>query len=145
MTTRLHYIGLLFCLFPTVACAQFPPAITPFGPATIHGCHDGDTCTISIPALPPLFGDRLLIRLAGIDTPELAAPCAAERRAAVAARNFLRAKLLAASTVTITPIARDKYFRVLGLIEADGQDLADALLSAGLATPYDGGPKRAWC
>lgn len=122
---------------PSVACAQYPIASTAHGPATIHGCHDGDTCTITLPSLPPLFGDRLSIRLAGIDTPELTSHCASERARAVAARNFLRRALLEAKAVEIDLIARDKYFRVLALIRADGVDLADALVEAGLASPYD--------
>lgn len=97
-------------LLPSVACAQYPIATTAHGPATIHGCHDGDTCTITIPSLPPLFGDRLSIGLAGIDTPELSSHCASERARAVAARNFLRRALLAATTVEIDLLARDKYF-----------------------------------
>lgn len=136
---------LLAVLLPATACAQYPPATTPYGPAIIHGCHDGDTCTISISSLPPLFGDRLPIRLAGIDTPELSSACAHERALAIRARNVLRSRLLAAQVVEITPVARDKYFRVLALISADGHDLANILLAAGLASPYGGGPKRAWC
>ena len=136
---------LALALLPATACAQFPPASTPYGPAIIHGCHDGDTCTISIPSLPPVFGDRLPIRLAGIDTPELSSACAHEQALAARARNFLRSRLLNATHVEIDFLARDKYFRVLALIRADGIDLADALLGAGLAHPYDGGPRRAWC
>lgn len=30
---------------PSVACAQYPIASTAHGPATIHGCHDGDIQT----------------------------------------------------------------------------------------------------
>lgn len=142
---RLHYIALLWMLLPATACAQFPLATTPYGPATIHGCHDGDTCTISIPSLPPLFGSRLAIRLAGIDTPELAAPCAEERARAIAARNVLRRALLAAQSVEIDLLARDKYFRVLALIRADGVDLAHELVRVGLATPYEGGAKTTVC
>ena len=139
------FCAVLFACLPAVACAQYPPASTPYGPAIIHGCHDGDTCTISIPSLPPVFGDRLPIRLAGIDTPELGSACVHERMLAVRARNVLRSRLLAAQRVEIDLLARDKYFRVLALIRADGVDLADALLAAGLAHPYGGGPKLAWC
>lgn len=49
--------------------AAYPDASTTVGLATILGCYDGDTCTISIPTLPSIFGDRLSLRLVGIDTP----------------------------------------------------------------------------
>ncbi len=42
--------------------------------------------------------------------------------------------------------SRDKYFRIDARVLADGQDLADLLISQGLAVPYDGGTKTAdWC
>lgn len=132
-------------LLPAAACAQFPPASTPYGPATIHGCYDGDTCTISIPSLPSLFGDRLPIRLAGIDTPEMKGACAHEKTLALRARAYVRERLLNAQHVEITPVARDKYFRVLSIITVDGADLADALLAEGLAHPYGGATKPTWC
>lgn len=135
----------LIILIPVVACAQFPPASTPYGPATIHGCYDGDTCTISIPSLPSLFGDRLPIRLAGIDTPEMKGACAREKTLALRARAYVRERLLSAHHVEITPVARDKYFRVLSIITVDGADLADGLLAEGLAHPYGGATKAGWC
>lgn len=144
MRFHLLYICLLI-LLPAAACAQFPPASTPYGPATIHDCYDGDTCTISIPSLPSLFGDRLPIRLAGIDTPEMRGACSQERALAVRARAYVRDKLLHAQRVEITPVARDKYFRVLSIITVDGDDLADGLLAQGLAHPYGGATKPTWC
>ncbi|MCS6316186.1 MAG: hypothetical protein H8K05_00045 [Nitrospira sp.] len=43
----------------------------PFQVAVFHGCCDGDTCTASLAELPPIFGDHITVRLAGIDTPEM--------------------------------------------------------------------------
>ncbi|HSE60402.1 MAG TPA: hypothetical protein VLA99_17005 [Nitrospiraceae bacterium] len=67
--------------------------------------------------------------MAGIDTLEKSSACAHERALAVRARNFLRSLLFAAKSVAFNLLAREKYFRVLGLIRADGQDLPDALLA----------------
>jgi len=145
MLSRHLLYSCLLILLPTAACAQFPPATTPYGPATIHGCYDGDTCTISIPSLPSLFGDRLPIRLAGIDTPEIKGACAREKALAMRARTYVRERLLDAQHIEITPVARDKYFRVLSIITVDGHDLADDLQAAGLARPYGGGTKSPWC
>ena len=95
--------------------------------------------------MPSLSGDRLPIRLAGIDTPEMNSRCDHERLLAIAARNFLTERLKAAKMIKIELIARGKYFRALALIEADGVDLADELVAKGLAHPYAGGPNLAWC
>ena len=41
---------------------------------------------------------------------------------------------------------RDKYFRILAGIRADGRDVGRMLIEAGLAVQYDGGTKTAnWC
>lgn len=132
-------------LTPMLAAAAFPDAATTLGPATIHGCYDGDTCTISIPGLPGLFGDRLPLRLAGIDTPEMKGKCDQEKMLALQAKSFLTERLERAQTIDIELIARDKYFRVLSLIVADGVDLADEMVKAGLANAYHGGTKQRWC
>ena len=36
---------------------------------------DGDTIVISIPNVPEVFGKKISVRIAGIDTPELRANC----------------------------------------------------------------------
>jgi endonuclease YncB( thermonuclease family) len=130
---------------PQLASAAYPDAITTVGPATIVGCHDGDTCTITIPSLPDLFGDRLSIRIVGIDTPEIKGKCDHERMLALQAKAFLTRHLEQAQKIEIELIARDKYFRVLGLIVADGLDVADEMVKAGLAYAYDGKTKQHWC
>lgn len=119
---------------------------TSVGPGVLHGCYDGDTCTVSIPGLPAIFGDRLRIRLAGIDTPERAGACAHERALARRARALLERRLRSASTVMIDLVGRDKFFRVDAVVTADGADLGEVLIDADLARPYTGqGPRLSWC
>jgi len=120
---------------------------SPFIAVTVHDCYDGDTCTVTLndPLLPAIFGERIPVRLDGIDTPERHSPCADERRQAKAARTFLLDRLAHATRVDLVTPRRDKYFRILALVTADGEDLSAALLHAGLAYPYHGGTKTAWC
>jgi len=135
----------LLLIGPLAAGAAYPDAVTTMGPATIHGCYDGDTCTISIPGLPGIFGDRLPLRLAGIDTPEIKGKCDQEKMLALQAKSFLNERLARAQSIQIEMVARDKYFRVLSLIVADGLDLADEMVKVGLANAYNGGTKQRWC
>jgi endonuclease YncB( thermonuclease family) len=71
--------------------------------------------------------------------------CPKERALAKQAKVFLNTHLEAAQDITVEFVARDKYFRVLALIIADGLDLADALVEAGLARNYKGEAKQSWC
>ena len=49
--------------------------------------------------------------------------------------------------VDIVNIQKDKFFRILGTVLADGKPVTDVLVKANLAFPYHGErkPKRNWC
>lgn len=117
------------------------------GPVVFHTCYDGDTCMVSIPGIPALFGDHIPVRLLGIDTSEIKGQCDREKQLARKARDFARTLLGEAHEIRLVKASRgDKYFRVLGRLVADGQDVSQALIDARLAVPYNGGTKiSAWC
>lgn len=88
------------------------------------------------------------IRLAGLDTPELAGACEAERIAARAARDALIA-WLNAGAFAIEGTARDKYGRPLRSFTRGPpglrSDAAEALVAQGVARPYGGEAREGWC
>lgn len=98
---------------------------------------DGDTFRVG--------GDK--IRIAGIDTPEVAARCAAE--ADLAARATARTRELLAGGGWEMHAAggpdRDRYGRKLRTVTKNGRSIGDTLVSEGLARPYDGGRRAGWC
>jgi len=100
---------------------------------------------ISIPRMHPLFGDHIPVRLLGIDTPEIRGQCDKEKALAREARDFVRALLSGAKEIRLVEASREKYFRVLGRLIADGEDVSQALVNARLARAYDGGTKEPWC
>jgi len=88
----------------------------------------------------------VLVRVRGIDAPERRGSCDGERLRAAAAAAALR-RMLADGQVLLTEIAGDKFF---GRIVADvtteaGEDVAERLMAAGHARPYDGGVRASWC
>lgn len=89
---------------------------------------------------------EIKVRLNGIDAPELRGRCAAERALARRARDYLRGRI-GTAPVRLHVIHYGKYAgRVLARVEnGDGEDLARAMLAAGLARPYVGGPRKSWC
>lgn len=120
---------------------------SPFIAVTVLECYDGDTCTVTLsdPFLPAVFGTHISVRLEGIDAPELKGRCPAERAMAADARTFLRGKIARAARIDLHHPQRDKYFRLLARLIADGEDLSDSLVTAALARPYHGGAKQPWC
>ena len=108
--------------------------------------YDGDTIRFDIPSVHPLLGENIAIRLRGVDTPEILGGCPAEKKLAVAARDFVRGMLTKATQVTLTNTWRGKYFRIVAGVVADGVDVGGALMKAGLAISYLGGKKVVdWC
>ena len=86
------------------------------------------------------------IRIANIDTPEIHEPgCRAEAALGYRARSMTRQILSAARTLEVRSLGRqDRYGRDLALIRADGHDLGESLIAAGLARPWQG-RRRPWC
>ncbi len=88
-------------------------------------------------------------RLAGLDAPEIRkAQCQAEREAGRAAAQRLSEIIAAGRTVRLAPVQwrLDKYGRLVGRLEVDGQDVAAILIADGHARPYDGRWRReGWC
>ena len=85
------------------------------------------------------------VRVRGIDTPEVAGKCAAEKtRAAEATRRLAD---LTASGISIANVADDKYAgRVIAdVTTATGTDVKAAMIASGLARPYDGSARQPWC
>lgn len=85
-------------------------------------------------------------RLATVDAPELDGRCARERALARRARALVAA-LVADGAVELSAIRYDKYGGCVfaTIATSQGQDVATALVAAGLAHPYSGGRRRDWC
>lgn len=86
------------------------------------------------------------VRIAGIDAPETHDyGCASELALGEQATAKLHG-LLNSGAVTMTRIDRDRdsYGRLLRNVAVNGQDVGEALISAGVAREYAGG-RRPWC
>jgi micrococcal nuclease len=132
---------IFLALLLLATCWHSAGAQAPFQ-ARVVSCYDGDTCTLDHEILP----GRDRVRVRGADAPEIKAHCAAEKRLALAARQFTTSRLVG-RTVLLEDVREDKYPKRVDayVIMPDGRDLGEALISAGLARPYDGGQRQSWC
>lgn len=83
------------------------------------------------------------MRLACIDTPEMKGFCEKEK-AARQPQAFTHKLMVQAQGIELQEPRRDMYFRILARVIADGQEVAQELVKAGSAVPYDGGRKQRW-
>ncbi|WP_345970911.1 MULTISPECIES: thermonuclease family protein [Sulfurimonas] len=112
----------------------------------VTSVYDGDTFRATVNAWPPLIGERIGIRINGIDTPEMRGKCPAEKRLAHRAKQHTVAMLRGATTIELRNMKRGKYFRIVADVYVDGQSVGQSLMDSGLAVRYDGGTKtKAWC
>lgn len=113
--------------------------------ATVEKVVDGDTLAVNAHIW---VGQniRVLVRLDGVDTPELSGRCMIERTKARAARKFV-AKKIAGRKVTLSNVRRGKYAgRVVAKISlSTGEDLGGALLKTGHGVPYKNRRAAKWC
>ena len=134
---------LAVLLFPSILLAK---SYGDYQGAVYVSNYDGDTITFNLPDLHPIIGDKISIRVNGIDTPEIRGKCEKEKYDAQQAKEMIADILKDAETIDLKNIERGKYFRIVADVFVDGDSLADELIEAGMAVPYDGGKKtHNWC
>lgn len=106
---------------------------------------DGDTIEVDATIW---IGQRLrtMVRIAGIDTPELRGGCDTEKAEAVRARDAVD-RALTGTSILLYDVEQGKFAgRVVARVHTtDGTDVGSALLEAGLARTYEGGTRQSWC
>lgn len=130
----------------TQGCGAMARGMPGHVPAEIVSVQDGDTFRARAHVWPGL-DVLVLVRVAGIDAPELRARCPKELRLAEAARDEMIARLPVGGQVRLSAVRRDKYAgRILAVVTLpDGRDLAAGMLERGLARRYEGGARKSWC
>ncbi len=122
-----------------------PQALAGPVPAFVERVVDGDTLVVRARIW---LGQelRVMVRIGGIDAPELKGRCRRERLLAVSARQFVKRRV-GQRRILLTAIRQGKYAgRVIAnVVDKDGSRLADSLLEARLARPYRQGRRKSWC
>lgn len=143
----------LLRLLPLLLIPSF--VLADYGSARVDevvAIYDGDTFTANVHEWPAVIGERIKVRIAGINAPERRSRCATEtekvreRELAAEARIYLVERLRDANEIELRKIDRGSFFRLLAEVYLDGENLGDELLQQGLALPYqEGQGGKAWC
>lgn len=103
--------------------------------ARVVDVYDGDTFTVAFVQGCTILRRRC--RCFGYDSPELRTKDRDEKAAAIAARDFLR-QTLPTTVIPLQVVGYDKYGRWLVVWYHKGKTLADIMIEARHAVPYDG-------
>ena len=112
--------------------------------ALVERVVDGDTVDVRARIW---LGQSVMVRVRidGVDAPEARSACVEERLLAASAREFLARRLIN-KEVMRHRVVYDKFGgRVRANVSDSQGDIAQALLTAGLARPYHGEHRPAWC
>lgn len=122
--------------------------VNPFGAVSYVSNYDGDTITVNLPnTIPDVFSHEIPVRIRHIDTPEIKGNGKCEKEAAQKAKVATTSLLKNAKKIDLEDVGRDKYFRILATVRADGVSVGQYLLDQKLAVPYEGDTKQIvdWC
>lgn len=128
-------------------CGGLKLSSTSLGCVEYRDNYDGDTISVNIAGVHPLFGQSISIRIRGIDTAEIKGQSDCEKEMARFTRDIVAGFLKSAKVIELRDPDRDKYFRIVADVIADGTNIGEELLRRQLAYPYDGGTKQKinWC
>ena len=115
---------------------------------TVTRAVDGDTVEVQVSWLPKELGDKLKIRVYGVDTPEkgFRAKCPKEAAMGEAATAFTKKLLASGKDIKVEIKEWDKFGgRILGDVIVDEQSLRVQLIKNGYAREYFGDAKKSWC
>jgi micrococcal nuclease len=106
----------------------------------VTSIYDGDTFRVNI-------NNKMAIRLANVDTPEIRAKCPQEKLLARKAKQFTVNFLRISKSLELQNMKKDKYFRIVAdLYNEQNKSLGNELIDNGFAVPYHGGKKsKDWC
>ena len=107
--------------------------------------YDGDTIHVVFKMPETNKYHRWIIRMSGIDTPEIKTKNTAEKTKAIEVRDYLRNKILD-KIIILECLDFDKYGRLLGNIFIINENITlnQQLINNGMAKIYNGGTKEDW-
>jgi|TARA_B110000305_G_C18950256_1_gene408014 micrococcal nuclease len=107
--------------------------------------YDGDTIHIVFKMPNSSECYKWVIRIIGIDTPEIRTKNLYEKQLGFQARDFLR-ELILNKIIIVDCLDFDKYGRLLGDLYIEGNELSISkqMIEKGYAKLYDGGTKSKW-
>jgi micrococcal nuclease len=103
--------------------------------AHVLDVYDGDTITVNVDLGFGIFYNKMKLRLAGINTPEVRGE---GKEQGIITKNWLQSKILN-RVVKINTVkdVKEKYGRYLAYVYLGEENLNESMIAAGLASPYN--------
>lgn len=135
-----RFFALLSIILATSCYGQEGVLPQGFNKVELASVYDGDTFRVHLSCKYGVFCKTMPVRVRGVDCPEMRGVPPETKALAKQAKTFTK-QFLTSGKILLRNCGRDKYFRLLCDVKVNGKNLADELLKAGYAIPYDGGTK----
>jgi len=143
LNMKIIITSLLILFFPTSSSALSYGNVTN---VIYVKNYDADTITFNIPGWPDIIGEKMSVRVRGIDSPEIRGKCEQEKLLAREAKQFVQEVMEKGWYIELHEISKGKYFRIVAEVVVDGLYLSNLLILKKLAVRYNGGTKmKDWC
>lgn len=139
------FLAFVLFAFSVSALAKKPVLYGNVFVDEVMAIYDGDTFYANISGWPAIVGERVSVRINGVDTPEIRTRCASEKKLGQKAKQVTVEMLRSAQKVELRNMQRGKYFRIIADVYADGVSVAETLIAKNLAYEYYGGTRQSWC
>ncbi|MFQ5560126.1 MAG: thermonuclease family protein [Nitrospinota bacterium] len=107
---------------------------------------DAETVTFKLSSLHPISGEKIDIKINGIDTPEIDGKCEQEKVLAMRAKKQVAHLLRFAQMIQLNNVRQEKGFPVVADFFVDGISLKGLLIANNLAEESEpGAKKKEWC
>lgn len=143
--SRLLQILLLILLTHTATAENISANYGEIVVDKVTDIYDGDSFKVNINEWPAIIGKEVIIRVKGIDAPEIHGSCEKEILMAKLARQHTVNLINKAFRVELKNMQRDQYFRILADVYVDRTNLGNSLVTNKYAVRYTGGKKHNWC
>lgn len=111
--------------------------------ARVDHVYDGDTIIVSVDGWPAIAGQKIPIRLNGVDCPEMTDKDPVVKEWAHKAQAFTQSIVPPGTIVQLIGMQRDGRFRIDAVVQApDGRNVASELIKERFGRVYDGKKKR---
>ncbi len=138
-------MGLIFILLlPNPLMGQ--SGYGEYGGVILINIYDAQTILVDLPEYPALIGEKVTVKIGGIETPKIKGQCAKESRLAAEAKAFTEKTLKNAELIDLTNMQRGKYFKIIADVLVNDDDFASRLVEKGYAVRTSKNNKSFnWC
>jgi micrococcal nuclease len=143
---KMRFLMGLFLVLVLASPAMGQSGFGEYGGATFISVKDPKTILVDLPEYPALIGERIRVRINGINTPSLKGKCEKETQLAVKAKKFMTKAFQDAELIDLENIKRGIYFQLVADVLINDENFVIRLVEKGFAVKTSKKKKaHNWC